>query len=107
MLSWLADEFTAEDRRRVGFRLTILGAEASTALMRRQIERGYGAPLAKVYGRHEVVFIAMQRAGRDDFRVCGEAVVFEVLKDGRAAEAGERGEVVVTALHSFAMPFIR
>ncbi len=28
-------------------------------------------------------------------------------KDGRPAAPGERGEVVLTALHSFAMPFIR
>jgi phenylacetate-coenzyme A ligase PaaK-like adenylate-forming protein len=107
VLSWLADEFTDEDRRRMGFQLTIMGAETSTALMRRQIERGYGAPLAELYGSHEVVFIAMQRPGGDDYRVCEEAVYFEVLKDGRPAEPGERGEVVVTALHSFAMPFIR
>jgi phenylacetate-CoA ligase len=30
-----------------------------------------------------------------------------VLRDGRPAEPGEHGELVATALHSFAMPFIR
>jgi phenylacetate-CoA ligase len=107
VLSWLADEFSDEDRRRMGFRLTITGAEILTALMRQQIERGFGAPVAEVYGSHEVVFIAMQRPGRDDYRVCEEAVVLEVLKNGRPAAPGERGEVVVTALHSLTMPFIR
>jgi phenylacetate-CoA ligase len=34
--------------------------------------------------------------------------VVEVLgEDGRPVEAGERGEVVLTSLHSLAMPFIR
>jgi phenylacetate-CoA ligase len=31
----------------------------------------------------------------------------EVLRGGRPAKPGERGELVGTALHSFAMPFIR
>ena len=31
----------------------------------------------------------------------------EVLRDGRPVEPGEQGEVVVTNLHAYAMPFIR
>jgi phenylacetate-CoA ligase len=34
-------------------------------------------------------------------------VLVEVLRDGQPAEPGERGEVVVTNLHAYAMPFIR
>jgi phenylacetate-CoA ligase len=34
-------------------------------------------------------------------------VVVEVLRDGQPVEPGERGEVVVTNLHAYAMPFIR
>jgi phenylacetate-coenzyme A ligase PaaK-like adenylate-forming protein len=34
-------------------------------------------------------------------------VLVEVLQDGRPAEPGERGEVVLTNLHAYAMPFIR
>jgi phenylacetate-CoA ligase len=39
--------------------------------------------------------------------VADDAVIVEVLKDGRPAAPGEAGEVVVTRLHGFAMPFIR
>ena len=107
VLAWLADEFTEADRRRMNFRLTITGAETLTPAMRGQIERGFGAPVADIYGSHEVVFIAMQRAGSAEYRVCEDAVILEVLRDGRPAGPGESGEVVVTALHSFAMPFLR
>jgi phenylacetate-CoA ligase len=34
-------------------------------------------------------------------------VIVEILRDGRPAAPGERGEVVATGLHSFAMPFVR
>jgi phenylacetate-CoA ligase len=42
-----------------------------------------------------------------DLHTCDDGVLVEVLVDGRPAEPGERGEVVVTNLHAYAMPFIR
>jgi phenylacetate-CoA ligase len=107
ILSWLADELTDDDRRRIPARLVLTGGETLTPQMRGQIERGFGLPVADVYGSHEVVFIAMQRPRRPEYRVCEEAVVIEVLRDGAPALPGETGEIVVTALQSFAMPFIR
>ena len=38
---------------------------------------------------------------------CEDAVLVEVLRDGRPVEPGEQGEVVVTNLHAYAMPFVR
>jgi phenylacetate-coenzyme A ligase PaaK-like adenylate-forming protein len=38
---------------------------------------------------------------------CDEAALVEVVHDGRPAADGEQGDVVATALHSYAMPFIR
>jgi phenylacetate-CoA ligase len=34
-------------------------------------------------------------------------MIVEVLRNGRPAKTGQRGEIVGTNLHSFAMPFIR
>ena len=111
ILSWLADELTDDDRRRISARLIVTGSETLTPRMRGQIERGFGLPVADVYGSHEVVFIAMQvpQPTGDDplYRVCEESVAIEVLRDGSPAQPGETGEVVVTALQSFVMPFIR
>ncbi len=111
ILSWLADELTDDDRRRIPAHLIVTGSETLTPRMRGQIERGFGLPVADVYGSHEVVFIAMQvpQPGADAplYRVCEESVAIEVLRDGSPARPGETGEVVVTALQSFMMPFIR
>ncbi|MDA1233490.1 MAG: AMP-binding protein [Acidobacteria bacterium] len=108
ILSSLADDLTAEDRRRLNVPLVTTGAEMMTAPTRRRIEQGFGAPVADRFGSHEVVFIAMQPPGNDEYRVCGESVFVEVVQeDGRPAQPGASGELIVTALHSFAMPFIR
>jgi phenylacetate-CoA ligase len=107
ILSWLAQKLTEQDRQRMHPKILITGAETLTSMMREQIERGFGIPVANCYGAHEVGFIAMQQPDHDGLTVCEESVIFEVLKDGRPAKPGERGEVVVTALHSFTMPFIR
>ena len=75
--------------------------------MRHQISEGFRAPLFEVYGCYEVGLVAWQCRETAALHVCDDAVVVEVLADGRPVAVGERGEVVVTALHSFAMPFIR
>ena len=102
IISWLADELTDDDRRRISARMIVTGSETLTPRMRGQIERGFGLPIADVYGSHEVVFIAIQvpQPDRDAplYRVCEESVAIEVLRDGSPAGPGETGEVVVTAL---------
>jgi phenylacetate-CoA ligase len=107
ILSWVAPTLSDEDRRRMGIARTFVGAETLTPGMRDAIEHGFGAPAVDVYGCHECVFLAMQRPGTTTYRVCEESVILEVLNDGEPAGPGETGDVVVTALHSFAMPFIR
>lgn len=108
VLSWIADELTAEDRERIRPGLLMSGGETCTAAMRRQIERGFGAPLAEVYGSHEFVGIAARGPEESEYGVYGGITIAEVLKEeGEPALAGEEGEFVGTALHSFAMPFLR
>jgi phenylacetate-CoA ligase len=41
------------------------------------------------------------------YHTCDDSVVVEVWNGDRPALPGEEGDVVVTALHSYAMPFIR
>ena len=88
-------------------RLVIAGGEVLTPLLRRQIVESFGAPVRELYGTHEFGIIAWQCPQADTLHVADDSVIVEVLKDGRAATPGESGEVVITRLHAFAMPFIR
>ena len=88
-------------------RMVITGADCLTRGMRRHVELTFQCPVREIYGSHEFDMIAWEcpRSGR--FHVCEEGVILEVLRDGKPVSPGEQGEAVITALHSFAQPFIR
>jgi len=83
------------------------GGEVLTPDLREQITKGFGASVYDTYGANEINLIAYECPQTGEMHVMDDAVIVEVLNEGRPVAEGERGEVVVTALHSFAMPFIR
>ena len=83
------------------------GGETLTPDLRQQIEEGFRARVYDSYGANEINLIACECPQTGEMHVMDDTVIVEVLNDGRPVAEGERGEVVVTALHSFAMPFIR
>lgn len=107
ILSWLADELTGADRAVLQAGLVVTGGETLTAGMRKQIERGFGAPVRDSYGSHEFVTIARECPDGGAYHVCDESLIVEVLRDGEPVEPGQDGELVGTALNSYAMPFLR
>ncbi len=93
---------------RIRPRLVVCGGEVLDAAARRTIEDAFGAPLVDFYGAHEFNLIAWQCPDGDDYHVCDDNVLIEIVgEDGRAVQPGEIGEVVATALHSYTMPFVR
>ena len=60
----------------------------------------------KLPGR-EFSGIAYECEAHVGHHVVGEGYIVEVLKDGRPAAPGEIGEVVVTDLNNYCLPFIR
>jgi phenylacetate-CoA ligase len=88
-------------------RFVATGAEVLTARMRARIAAGFGAPVFDLYGANEFKLIAWQCPETGDLHVNDDSVIVEVCRDGRPVEPGEAGEVVGTALHAYAMPFIR
>jgi len=83
------------------------GGETLTPDLREQIASGFRARVFDTYGANEINLIAYECPQTSEMHVMDHTVIVEVLNDGRPVAEGERGEVVVTALHSFAMPFIR
>jgi phenylacetate-CoA ligase len=106
-LSWIGGEATEEHRRGIRPRLIFTGGETLTPDMRRQISDCFAAPVYDFYGMHEFNLLAAQCPQTGLYHVAEDSAIVEVLKDGKPAACGETGEVVATALHSFAMPFIR
>jgi len=74
---------------------------------RKEISDGLSAPVFDVYGSWEGGIMAWECEHCDGYHVNSDWVLVEILKDGEPAEPGEEGEVVITNLHSFGMPFIR
>jgi phenylacetate-CoA ligase len=88
-------------------RFIIAGGEALTAAKRRAIERGFGVRAFDIFGAHECGRVASECPETGLYHVCDDNVIVEVLRDGRPTTEGESGELVVTALHCYTMPFIR
>jgi phenylacetate-CoA ligase len=88
-------------------RFVVTGGEALVPFRRARIEAGFGARVFDTYGAHEANLLAWECAAGGGYHVCDDNVVVEILRDGRPAAVGERGEVVITALHCYAMPFLR
>jgi phenylacetate-CoA ligase len=88
-------------------RFVLTGGEMLTAAAHDNITRGFDAPVYDLYGAHETSLVAWQCADSGEYHLSDETICAEVIRDGRIAEPGGTGEMVVTMLHSFAMPFIR
>lgn len=88
-------------------RLILTGGESLTSLRRKRIQEAFQAPISDSYGAHEFNLLAWECPETGYYHVTDDGVVVEIIKDGRPARVGEKGIVVATALHSYAMPFIR
>ncbi len=89
----------------------ICGAEQVTPRDRADLQAAFGSDIYETYGCSEVMMIAAECSAHDGMHVAMENLIVDlvVTEDGRerAARDGEAGEVVLTDLHNFAMPFIR
>ena len=90
-----------------GPKFLISGGEVLSPHARERITEGFGAPLHDMMGAHEFSLLAWECPTTHQYHLSDETIFAEVLVDGRPAEAGEQGDLVVTGLHSFAMPFVR
>ncbi len=106
-LAWIAGSGSEDHLRRIRPRMVFTGGETLTTDMRRQISAAFEAPVYDFYGIHEFNLLASECPHTGLYHVAEDSAIVEVLKDGKPAAEGETGEVVATALHSFAMPMIR
>jgi phenylacetate-CoA ligase len=89
----------------------ICGAETLTPGDRAVMEQAFGPHVYETYGCREVMLVAAECPAHAGMHLSMENLVVElVVREGgaeRPARPGEIGEVVLTDLHNFGMPFIR
>jgi phenylacetate-CoA ligase len=94
---------------RVDVRPKALMSSAQTLPLpsRKLIEEAFGCKVFDKYGSREFSGIAYECEAHSGHHVVSEAYIVEVLKDGEPVKPGEVGEVVITDLNNYCMPFIR
>lgn len=74
---------------------------------RELIQSAFSRSIIDLYGAAEAGCIAWECPRCQEYHINADTVIVEFLRDGRPVPPGSPGRVVVTNLHSFAMPIIR
>jgi phenylacetate-CoA ligase len=91
----------------LAFARIICTAEMLTPEQRILFTREFGAEVFNLYCSREHGCAAFECPQHNGFHIDAGSVIVEILRDGEPAAPGERGEVVVTDLLNYGMPFIR
>jgi phenylacetate-CoA ligase len=100
---WVVDR----GRRDWGDVRVLCGAEGVFPSDREAIARAFGPAVFETYGSRETMLVAAECEAHDGMHLSEENLLVEIVRDGHLAPAGEPGDVVVTDLHNYGMPFIR
>jgi len=89
-------------------RSLVVGAEKLHDYQRQTIERVFRAPVFETYGSREFMLIGAECDRHEGLHLSQENLIVEILDDGgRPTPDGEIGNVVITDLYNYGMPFIR
>jgi phenylacetate-CoA ligase len=89
-------------------RSIVVGAEKLHSFERELIERVFRSPVFETYGSREFMLIAAECEQHRGLHITSEHLLVELLDDkDKPVEPGEEGNVVVTDLFNYGMPFIR
>jgi phenylacetate-CoA ligase len=83
------------------------GAEAMHEFQRDLIQKAFRAPVFNTYGCREFMLIAAECKQHHGLHVNADHLVVEVRTPHGAASDGRSGDVVITDLFNYGMPFVR
>ncbi len=86
----------------------IVGAEKLHDFQRETLTRVFRAPVFETYGSREFMLIGGECDKHEGLHLSLENLFVEIVDDeGRPTPAGEEGNVVITDLFNYGMPFVR
>jgi phenylacetate-CoA ligase len=88
-------------------RMVLTGGESLLHPHRALVRDRFGAPVYDIYGTTECNVAAWECPHAGEYHVCDDSVIVEICRDGVPVAPGETGKVVITSLHTRAMPLIR
>ncbi|WP_426284782.1 phenylacetate--CoA ligase family protein [Luteibacter sp. E-22] len=101
-------EWLLANHRQVARPASVIGAaEALHPFQRELIEKAFGAPAYNTYGCREFMLIASECEHRQGLHVNADHLVVETLDHEGMPPPGGSGEVAITDLFNYGMPFIR
>ena len=83
-----------------------LSGEMCSRQNQRFLQNAFQVPVANQYGCNEANSIAYE-CPCGNLHIMESNVFVEIIKDGKAAPAGETGNIVITSKHNHVMPFVR
>jgi phenylacetate-coenzyme A ligase PaaK-like adenylate-forming protein len=102
-LEILENHYTIKEKPRLIFS----DSEVLTSEMRESIQRAFGAPVYGIYGTYESDNIGYECSCKNGYHIALDCVIMEVLNEGKTSNFEGDGEVVLTILNNYTMPFIR
>jgi phenylacetate-CoA ligase len=92
---------------RIPVEAIVSSAETLTEFERGNIEEGFRCKVYNRYGGRELGCIAHECEAREGLHINSESMVVETVRDGRPCSPDEPGNILLTSLTNYGMPFIR
>lgn len=106
MLEYFARYLQAHGGLRVQLHGIITAAEGVHAAQRQLLQDAFQAPVFASYGSREFKLIAME-CERGGLHLSADNLFVEIIRDNQPVAPGTLGQVVITDLHNYGMPFLR
>lgn len=106
-LKVLAEEIIKKGIKNINSSLVISSGGVLFQEARDIISSAFNSRVFDFYASWEAGIIAWECPICEAYHTNSDMVVLELLKDGKPVPAGHEGEVVITNLNNYAMPFIR
>ena len=100
-------EFVMEGNIEISIPSVISSAETLSPQARKTIETVFNCRVFDRYGTREFGDMAQECEEREGLHVYDEGFIIEIERNGEHVSEGESGEILITDLDNFSMPFIR